>query len=245
MANIVVFQHSKYGLTGRLGATLRDHGFRLDIRRVDLPADQGGDPVPTDLDNIHAVVSLGGPQNVDEPHPWLGPERDLLRAAHEAELPVIGICLGHQLLAQALGGTVEKMPTPEIGFETVTIDVPGQTETILAGVPWSSRQFQTHGYEVTKAPEGATVLASSEKSKIQVFKAGVRTFGFQFHFEADRNIADNLVANSRTLLSGAGTSADAIAKQADKHYDRFAIIADRLCLNLATYCFPVPTLLRV
>ena len=245
MATILVFQHSSYGLPGRLGVTLRDHGFKLDIRRVDLSREQGGAPVPTDLDNIHGVVSLGGPQNVDEPHPWIKPERDLLKAAHDAELPVIGVCLGHQLLAQALGGTVEKMDVPEIGYETVTIGVPGQTDIMLAGIPWSSRHFLTHGYHVTKAPEGAKVMASSAKSPIQIFKAGVRTYGFQFHFEADRNIAEALTANSRSLLTGAGTSADEISKQADAHYNRFAVMADRLCVNLATYCFPVPSRLRV
>jgi len=247
MANILVFQHSEIGTPGRLGLTLRDHGFHLDIRRLDLPTSEGGAPLPPDLDNVHGVVSLGGPQNVGDPEPWLEAEADLLRRAHEAELPVVGICLGAQLIAHALGGTVEPMERPEIGFHEVHVEVPGQTDTIMAGIPWTSRQFCHHGQSVTAAPEGATVLARSAACPIQAFRAGIRTFAFQYHFEATHPMIESLAGHpaSRELNERAGLGLEEILAQRDRHYDRFATIADRLCVNLATYEFPFARLLAV
>src|SRR5690606_32196483 len=175
MANILVIQHGKAQLPGRLGLTLRDHGFRLDVRKVALPPEQGGKPLPPDLDNVHGIVSLGGPQHVDEPHPWMEQEKELIRAAHERQLPVIGICLGQQLIAQALGGEVARMETPEVGFHDLSLTFAGQTETILAGIPWESPQFFSHGYAVTKAPPEAAVLAKTALSPNAVFRVGLRT----------------------------------------------------------------------
>ena len=68
---IIVFQHSPLGGPGRLGACLRDHGFKLDIRRLDLLGRERGLGVPADFDDVHGVISLGGPQNVGEPHAWM------------------------------------------------------------------------------------------------------------------------------------------------------------------------------
>ncbi len=101
---IVVFQHADECRPGRLGLTLRDHGFRLDIRRVDR-----GDAIPPDFDNIDGVVSLGGPQYVTDSHAWIQRELDFLAKAHERGLPVVGICLGAQLIGKALGGEVGPM----------------------------------------------------------------------------------------------------------------------------------------
>ncbi len=244
MATIVVLQHGPKQTPGRLGMTLRDHGFKLDIRRVDLPADQGGKPVPTDLDNIHGVLTLGGTQNVDDPHPWIAKELAFLKAAHEAQLPVIGVCLGHQMIAKALGGQVARMPEPEAGFCPVDIQVPGQTHPILAGMPWRHHQFQTHRFAVTDLPPGATLLASSDKCKVQAFTAGVRTFAFQFHMELDRPAIDTFVNEQNALFTEAHLDAGAIADQADKHYEMFARVNNKLALNITTYAFATTELLR-
>ncbi|NER02933.1 MAG: hypothetical protein F6K17_10010 [Okeania sp. SIO3C4] len=90
---IIIFQHDDINRPGRLGMTLRDHGFKLDIRRLDQ-----GDKVPADLDDVEAVITLGGRANVDDSFAWLDEERAYLKAAHERSLPVIGICLGCQLI---------------------------------------------------------------------------------------------------------------------------------------------------
>ena len=236
---IIVLQHSDQSVLGRLGATLRDNAHRLDVRRVDK--DPGA--VPVDLDDVTGVVSLGGPQNVGDPHDWMNAELEFIRRAHEREIPVIGVCLGAQLVAHALGGAVAPMPKPSIGFEPVDVLVPGQTDSMLAGVPWNHRTFQFHAQAITEAPPGATVLASSDAAPVQIFRAGLRTYGFQMHLEADRPIITNFCKTHSQSLVAADLSHEAIEQQADEHYDRFALVADRLCVNLATLCFPFERLL--
>lgn len=249
MARVLVIQHGPTQTPGRLGMTLRDHGFALDIRRPDLQPEQAGagtlTTLPTDLDGIHAVISLGGLADTTDKHPWLDAERDLLKRAHEGGLTVVGICLGHQLLAEALGGEVGKLDTPEAGFVDVDLTIPAQTDSMLAGIAWKSPQFQSHRHHVTAAPPGATVLATSKSCPVQAFRAGHRTFGFQYHFECDRASIETFAREQQALFNEAGVSADVLSVQADKHYEMFARLADRLCVNLASFAFPFSKLTAV
>ncbi len=234
MATILVIQHSVSKGPGRLGATLRDHGFRLDIR---TPANPEGRPLPTDLDNVHGVVALGGDQNADEPHDWLPRERELLAEAHAKGIPTVGICLGHQILAQALGGEVGKMPTPEAGFVPVELSHEGRNDTILSGVAWNAPRFQIHAYEVATPPPGAAVLASSERCKVQAFRAGHRTYGFQHHFEFDLAFIDSHIGAHPGEYQAAGVSPEEARAQLEAHGEMFSRLADRICVNLASYAF--------
>lgn len=245
MARIVILQHNDDAHAGRLGRTLRDHGFRLDIRRVDLAPEQGGGPVPTDLDDLHGLVVLGGKQNVDEGHAFLAREQSLIRLAHEAGLPVIGICLGAQQVAVALGGKVEPMAIPEVGVTPIDLTVPGQTETILAGVPWRCPQLHSHAYAVTGLPTGATLLASTAACKVQAFRVGMRTFGFQFHFECDGPMARDMLDRSAGLADRAGVTDAEMNGQLARHGEMFARASDRLCMNLVSFVFTFDELLAV
>jgi GMP synthase-like glutamine amidotransferase len=241
---IIVFQHSEICRPGRVGLTFRDHALKLDIRRLDL-----GDPVPSDFDDVEGVISLGGPQNVDEGHAWMAREVEFLKGAHARSLPVIGVCLGCQLIAVALGGKVQKMPEgrgPELGFGDVSILPAGHTDTILAGIAWKSPQLQSHWYEVTDLPAGATLLASSEKCRVQAFRAGMRTYAFQWHPECDRQHADQIVHSCEADMSRAGLTRESWAAQLDASYEKYARLNDRLCLNLATFLVPrVATVMKV
>lgn len=237
MAQILVFQHGSVGPV-RLGATLRDHGFRLDIRKVAKPSDP--DPVPANLDDYQGVISLGGPHSAadaDTPA-WMEAEIELLKEAHQRDLPLVGVCLGHQLIARALGGTVEQAETPEWGFTKVSLGVPGQTESMLGGMPWDTMQFQSHQDLVSQAPAGATILGSNAHTKNQIMKIGHRTLGFQFHLEADRDAINTFAATEAQVMANAGIDTAALNAQIDAHYSRFAQVADRLCINMATYLFP-------
>ncbi len=240
MARILVLQHSDVGGPGRLGAVLRDHAFRLDVRRPDLSTDKGGTPVPGSMEGFDGLVVLGGPQNVGDPHPWLKAEAALIREAHEAELPALGICMGAQLIAHALGGTVGAMEgAPEVGFERVDLTVPAQTHVLMAGVPWSGRWFQSHSQEVKELPAGATLLATSERCKVQAFSAGLRTLGVQFHVESDQPMAMKIAKADHDQTAAAGQTAETLTAQAEEHYQRFAVMADRLCLNMVENAFMV------
>lgn len=236
---ILVFQHSDLSTPGRLGLTLRDHGAKLRIIRPDR-----GETMPTDLDDVDGVISLGGPQNVDEHRanpsrwPWMEREIAILREAHARQMPVVGLCLGSQMLAAALGGEVTPMPKPEMGFCEIQILPAGQTDTVLSGVAWRSRTLQVHGREVSKLPVGATALACSPACKVQAWRAGLRTYGFQFHFECDRPAVDAFIRADAADFRAAGLDPDAAMRQADEHYPAYARLSDRLCLNIAQYLFP-------
>ncbi len=225
---IIVFQHGDTIIPGRLGVTLRDHGFRLDIRRPDR---DGVPAIPEDFDDVHGVVSLGGNQNVGDNLEWMAAEVSFLKEAHRLQLPLIGVCLGHQLIAHALGGMVGAMERNHVGFEEVRINTLGQVEPMLAGIAWNSMQYADHAQEVKELPAEATPLASSDACRFEAFKAGLRTYAFQYHFEADRAMIERWAA-----ASGKGAE---ISAQCDRHYAGFARLADRLSVNLATFLFPV------
>lgn len=230
---IIVFQHSDANRPGRLGLTLRDHAFKLDVRRLDQ-----GDEVPADYDDVDGVISLGGPQNVGDHYNWIPKELAYLRGAHERSLPVVGICLGHQLIAKALGGEVAPMDRPEVGMQGVQLLPAGQTDTVLAGIAWDSPQLLIHEHQVKTLPDGAVALASSKACGVQVFRAGMRTYGFQYHFEADRDMTRAIAHESRETLHKDGLTGPELEEQMDRHYPSFARLADRLCVNIATYLIP-------
>ena len=230
---IIVFQHADDCRPGRLGVTLRDQGFRLDIRRLDR-----GAPMPADFDDVDGVVSLGGPQMVSDSHAWIQRELDFIKGAHDRGLPVVGICLGCQLIGKALGGEVAPMEKPEMGFVDVSLTPAGQSDTILAGVAWKHPTFQHHRQEVKTLPPGGVLLASSDRCKAQVFRVGQRTYAFQHHLEADRSIMDDLLGPGASEMHHAGLAAVDFARQVQSSMEMFSRLADRVCVNIATYLIP-------
>jgi len=244
MATILVLQHSVVG-PGRLGATLRDHAFKLDVRKPTIPVSEGGHELPDDLDEYQGVLLLGGPAQPDQDDPWILKELELIKEAHAREIPLIGICLGHQLIARALGGEVGRLDKAEWGFLNVDLTIPGQTDVLLAGVPWSCPQFQSHAFAVTTPPPGAVILGKSDLCPNQIMRVGQRTVSFQFHFEADGPMLDYFLGVDTELMADAGVTADAFPAARQKHYEMFARVADRICVNLVTYAFTFRSLTQV
>jgi GMP synthase (glutamine-hydrolysing) len=141
-----------------------------------------GQPLP-DHDEVAGAVFMGGPMNVDEVerYPALAAEREWLAGAVERGMPVLGICLGAQLLARALGVEVRAGEVPEVGFAPV--DVVDPADPLLGGLAPRSEVLHWHG-DVFDLPEGAERLASSERTGCQAFRAG-NAWGVLFHPEAD------------------------------------------------------------
>jgi len=247
---IIVLQHTPSEGPGRLGLTLRDHGKRLDIRRLDLPEGApsagGVGPrnrhIPVDFDDVEGVITLGGGMMVGDPLPWMQPELEFLAEAHNRQVPLIGICLGAQLLAKALGGEVGPTPSPpgpEWGMGAVRQHPVANTDTILAGVPWTVWQFHAHGWEVKTPPPGAQVLQFSDRCKVQSFRAGLRTYAFQYHFECDLPMSADLLKCGCAQIAESGLDPVRGFAQARERYEAYARVSDRLCVNLATYLFSV------
>jgi len=232
---ILVFQHEPHETSARLGEVFNAYGHRLRTVRL-----HDGDPLPPDLDDVDGVLSMGGSMNVDQAdaHPWMKPEIDYLKAAHDADLPVIGVCLGAQLLAVALGGEVAPMEKPEIGWGPVTQSFFGTIDPVYAGIPWTTTQFHLHGQQITQPPPGGTPapLASSTQCKCQAFKVGFRTYGFQYHFEWDQN-------DIQTMLEQPGTRQHAdvhsLREQMKTCYPKSRRHGDRLAHRLALCLAPI------
>jgi GMP synthase-like glutamine amidotransferase len=180
----VVIQHVAGEGPGLLGVLARQRGLALDIRRMDL-----GERLP-DVAGVAALVVLGGPMGAYEgvAHPHLVEEQRLIEEAVEHELPVLGICLGSQLLAAALGGRVFPGSEPEIGVFDVKLTDDGADDPLLGPAGPKFPAFHWHG-DTFDLPPGAVHLASSRAYKHQAFRFGDRAWGLQFHIEIDADLA--------------------------------------------------------
>jgi GMP synthase-like glutamine amidotransferase len=156
------------------------------------PADA---PRPPELDDLDLLVIMGGPMNVyeEEQYPWLAAEKNLIRACVAAGKAVLGICLGAQLIADALGGKVARAPFEEIGWHPVELTEAGRREGVVAGFPSRFTALHWHG-DMFSVPDGATLLASSAGCPNQAFSFGDgRVVGLQFHLEETRESLTELV----------------------------------------------------
>jgi GMP synthase (glutamine-hydrolysing) len=226
---IIIFQHSAANRPGRIGTALQEGAHRLDVRRLDL-----GDPVPCDFDNVSGVVSLGGPQDVGDDIGWMREETAFLKEAHERKLPVFGVCLGAQMIADALGGEVTRMAAAEVGFFDLKLTGAGHVDTVYSGVAWEHKVFCHHAYEVRTLPAGAALLASTEACKAQAFRVGMRTYAFQYHVEADEVIALGI---NRDAVDSPVHDVE-LRLQLKDWYQSFARMSDRVCENFASHVAP-------
>jgi GMP synthase (glutamine-hydrolysing) len=185
-----VLQHVDVEGPGSIAAVLAQRGLRMKVARLD-----SGDPVPA-LDDLSGLVVMGGPMGVGdvEVHPWLPVERTLLAEAVARGLPVLGICLGAQQLAAALGATVRRGLAPEVGPGRVLLTAAGRRDRVfgpeyggLAGgeVPC----FHWHA-DTFDLPEGAAHLAATPAYAHQAFRVGDVAYGLQFHVEVDAALAE-------------------------------------------------------
>jgi GMP synthase-like glutamine amidotransferase len=183
--------HQEDAGPGVFADVLRARGVEHDVW---LPP--AADAPPHDPAGYDAVMVFGGAMDVDQEHrhPWLTPEKVLLRELVEREVPVLGVCLGSQLLAEAAGGTARRAPRPEIGWHRVEVTDEGSRDPLLAPLAPAFEAFQWHSYEFTPPP-GATPLARSEVC-LQAFRRG-NAVGIQFHAEVTRTDAETWIDDYR------------------------------------------------
>lgn len=181
---LLVIQHVSWEAPHRI----LDACEGLEVRTVEPLA---GDPLPSPAEVSGALV-MGGPMNVDEVarYPRLTAEREWLAEAVRQRMPVLGICLGAQLLARALGAEVRAGEGPEIGFAPVEIHEPADP-IVGALAPWTT-VLHWHG-DVFDLPDGAERLASSATTELQAFRHG-NAWGVLFHPEADASLVDAWLA---------------------------------------------------
>ncbi|MHB8604043.1 MAG: type 1 glutamine amidotransferase [Thermoplasmatota archaeon] len=147
-----------------------------------------GDQIPSTVFGHSGLIVLGGPQHVPrhEQWPYLAREMALIREAHATRTAFLGVCLGSQLAAAALGGRARPGERgPEVGWDSVTLTDDGAEDPLFAGEPRRLDVFQAHG-DTFELPPGAVNLATSPKYPNQAFRLGARTYALQFHAEFSR-----------------------------------------------------------
>lgn len=195
---ILVFQHVPYEPLGTLDPLLKESGFR--IRYVNFG--RNPDHRPT-LDRYAALIVLGGPMNSDQidTYPNLRTEVEVIREAVDRDMSVLGICLGAQLLAKSLGGTVQRNPDREIGWHEVALTDEGRRDPVLSTFAPRQTIFQWHEDGIG-LPANCVHLASSSASPVQAFRHGDHVYGLQFHLEADASLIERwlTVSDNQPML---------------------------------------------
>ena len=172
----LVLQHINIEHPGIFLKFMKDDNIKIDTVELD-----DNEKIP-DLDPYDAMIVMGGPMDTwqEESYPWLKPEKE---AIHKFtcinKKPFLGLCLGAQLLSEAVGGKVRKMKTPEIGVLEVSVK---DDKSLFKGIKKNLKVLQWHSYEAHDLPNNTNLLASSSSCKIQAFSLE-NAFGLQFHVE--------------------------------------------------------------
>ncbi len=186
--NILVFQHLAVEHPGIFCNFMKKDGIHWDTVELDE-----GETIP-ELESYDALIAMGGPMDVwqEREYPWLVTEKEAIRKAIiELNIPFLGFCLGHQLMADALGGRVGKMAKPEVGILDIVLTDAGQQSTLFSGSRKNIKSLQWHGAEVITPPPGSTVLAESPVCPVQSLQFGESAFSMQCHIELiDTTISD-------------------------------------------------------
>jgi len=209
----IVLQNIEPETPGLVAQALEAKGIELSFARPFL-----NEPIPRDLEGAVGLVVMGGPMSVYEADrfPYLGDEMKLIEKALARGCPVLGICLGSQLIARVLGANVKKGSKKEIGWHTVRLTEDALLDPLLKGLESSFTCLHWHG-DVFDLPAGAVGLARSEQTNNQAFRHGTSAYGFLFHMEVTLEIVKGMVRAFPDDMQEAGLTAGAILDGAAQH----------------------------
>ncbi len=229
---LLVFQHIDCEHPGSLRRFLEQDCIEWDAVELDA-----GEPVP-DLENYDALWVMGGPMDVwdVDDYPWLIAEKAAIRYwVTELKKPYLGLCLGHQLLADALGGTCGPQRPAEIGILDIALTDAGQQDILFEGLPVTQKCLQWHSVCVAQPPENTTILASSDICRVQAMRVGNNAWSMQYHVEAEEDTVDNwgaVPAYHDALIATLGAEGLPNMKlAADQNIDNFLQCSEKIYRN--------------
>ena len=228
MKKLLVLQHVAHELLGTLNPLLKRAGFR--IRYVNFARHPDAQP---SLDGYDGLIVLGGPMSVNDANqlPHLVTELKLIEDAMRREIPVLGICLGAQLIAKTLGAGIYRNPEKEIGWYDVSPTDHATSDPLLMPLQKTEKIFQWHG-ETFDIPHSTRHLAFSPLCANQAFRYGENVYGFQFHMEVDEAMIHRWLRvpeNQKeiSLLFGA-SYCDNIYAETARHMARLSQLSERV-----------------
>jgi len=220
---VLILQHIDRGGPGLFAEFLRDHDVPFEIRRPDR-----GAPVPTGraLGAFSGVCLCGGTQSANDPDPWMHAELELVRTAAAEGLPVIGHCLGGQVISKALGGQVTAQAPVEFGWQALRPVAGPSADDWLGGHGFEFTAMQWHN-ERFSLPPGAAPLLEGDHCRQQAFVIGPM-LGMQFHVELDEPTIRHWTDDLRELIPAPGASvqtAEQVIEGLDTNYPRSQALA--------------------
>jgi GMP synthase-like glutamine amidotransferase len=229
---LLVFQHIACEHPGSLRRFLAVDNIEWHAVNLDQ-----GEAIPP-LQDYDALWVMGGPMDVwdIEEHPWLVAEKDAIRGwVKQLKKPFLGLCLGHQLLADALGGSCAPQRPPEIGIFDIELSESASSDPLFDGMQQKQKCLQWHSVCVDQPPENSTILASSDQCRIQAMRVNSNAWSMQYHVEVEADTVANwskVPAYREALDNTLGTNGLAMLKtDADSHMPEFFTSAEKLYRN--------------
>ena len=218
MKPVAVFRHSATEGPGYFATFLAARNIPLELIRIDA-----GEAVPPDIGAYSGLVFMGGPMSVNDDLPWIPPVLDAIREAVRRDIPVLGHCLGGQLMAKALGGTVGRNPLKEIGWGEVQVLDNAEARAWFDGAPQHFLSFHWHG-ETFTIPEGATRILASPYCPNQAYALG-KHLGMQCHVEMTREMIEAwCAAGAQEIAAASGPAVQTPAQMAVGMEGKLAVL---------------------
>ena len=213
MAKILVLQHHPAENLGAIADALEEAALAWQYVRV-----FDGASIPKEMRGAGGLIVMGGPESVYQldRFPYLRDEIALIENALSAGKPILGVCLGSQLLAAALGAEVRRGEQREIGWFPVRLGDADGEDRLLRDLPREFVAAHWHS-DVFDLPRGAVALASSERTPVQAYRHGDKAYGLLFHAEMTREILGALIAEFGEGLKRIGLDGGAIMLEAERH----------------------------